>query len=221
MKKKETTAPAAIGNDAPPVKLAIKRIRSDKIENTRRALFEAAVEIISEEGYANASVIKITCRANVAHGTFYNYFETRQDLFDQLLPALGDRLLVHISAHLDESLTGISRERRRIEAYFGFCKKTPGFLRVLNEAEVFAPKAFRKHIKLIYEGYLRSLERSLQRGDITGFSVDELGAVVFMLMGIRSYITMLYQHGYIQRSKMNIEQLIDAYSKFVDRALFK
>lgn len=200
--------------------IKIKKTRSDKLEETRRSLFAAAVEVIAEDGYAAASIDKIVGRADVAKGTFYNYFETRQDLFDQLLPNLGERLLEYIRAHLDESLRGIARERKRIEAYFEFCRKTPGFLRILNEAEVFAPKAFHRHIKLFYEGYLRSLERSLKRGDITGFDEEELGVVVFMLMGIRSYITMLYQYSYIDRSKVQLEKVIDTYSKFVNRALF-
>lgn len=202
------------------IKIRIKKTRSEKLEDTRKALLEAAIEVIAEDGYADASIEKISARANVAKGTFYNYFDARQVLFDQLLPNLGERLLEYIRAHLDDSLTGIAREKKRIEAYFDFCRKTPGFLRVLNEAEVFAPKAYHRHIKLFYEGYLRSLERSMKRGDISGFDEEELGVVVFMLMGMRSYLTMLYQYGYIDRSKVQLEQVIETYSKFVDRALF-
>lgn len=202
------------------LKILIKKTRSEKLEDTRKALFEAAIWAIAEDGYAEASIEKISARANVAKGTFYNYFESRQELFDQLLPNLGERLLEYIRTHLDDSLTGIAREKKRIEAYFEFCRKTPGFLRVLNEAEIFAPKAFHRHVKLFYEGYLRSLERSVKRGEISGFSEEELGVVVFMLMGMRSYITMLYQYGYIDRSKVQVEQVIETYSKFVDRALF-
>ena len=40
--------------------------------------------IVGELGYAGASVALITARADVAQGTFYNYFESRQDLLDQL-----------------------------------------------------------------------------------------------------------------------------------------
>jgi len=200
--------------------IKIKKTRSDKSEETRRALFDAAVQVVGEEGYASASVDKIVARANVAKGTFYNYFENQQDLFDQLLPNLGEKLLDYIRTHLDSSLTGLARERRRMETYFEFCRKTPGFLRILNEAEIFAPQAFRRHVKLFYEGYYRSIQRSVNRGEISGYDDDELGIVVFMLMGIRSYVTMLYQYKYISRSKVELEKVISTYEKFVDRALF-
>jgi AcrR family transcriptional regulator len=201
--------------------IKLRRTRAEKLDATRRALFDAAIQIVGEEGYANASVFKITRRAHVAHGTFYNYFGTQQDLFDELLPMLGERLLAHIRAHLDVSVVGVERERRRIEAYFSFCRKTPGFLRILNEAEVFAPKAFHTHVKRFFEGYLHSLRRSAERGEIRGYEEQDLPVIVFMLMGMRSYLTMLYQHNYVDRDKLTITALIDAYSQFVGRALFE
>ena len=96
--------------DTNRIKIRIKKTRSEKLEDTRKALFEAAIGVIAEDGYADATIDKIALRANVAKGTFYNYFDTRQDLFDQLLPNLGERMLQYIRAHLDDSLTGIARE---------------------------------------------------------------------------------------------------------------
>lgn len=200
--------------------LKIKKTRFDKSEETRRALFDAAVQVVAEDGYAGASVDKIVARASVAKGTFYNYFENQQDLFDQLLPNLGAKLLDYIRTQLDDSLTGLVREKRRVEAYFDFCRKTPGFLRILNEAEIFAPEAFHRHVKVFYEGYYRSIQRSVKRGEISGYDDDELGIVVFMLMGMRSYVTMLYQYKYISRSKLELDKVISTYEKFVARALF-
>ena len=50
----------------------------------------------------------ITQRAGVAQGTFYNHFKTRQDLLDQLLPALGKDMLEHDERRLENT-------RRRYE----------------------------------------------------------------------------------------------------------
>lgn len=203
-----------------PAQVKLKRSREDKGEETRNALFEAAVQVVGEEGYANASIAKIVARANVASGTFYNYFDSRQDLFDQLLPALGERLLGHIRGRLDDSVTGLEREKQRIEAYFDFCRKTPGFLRVLNEAEVFSPKAFHRHIRRFQEGYRRALIRSHERGEISGWDIEEIDVLVFMLMGLRSYMTMLYQYEYIDPRKSNIDSMIDIYAKLLRNGLF-
>lgn len=117
--------------------------------------------MVGKYGYADASVIRITSEAGVANGTFYNYFETRQHLFGQLLPACGEEILNFIREQVGESPAGIERERRRITAYFEFCVQNPGFLRILNEAEIFAPRAFKNHMKRFAAGYTRALKRSL------------------------------------------------------------
>ncbi|MCV0438916.1 MAG: TetR/AcrR family transcriptional regulator [Hydrogenophaga sp.] len=200
--------------------IQVKRSRGDKQEHTRRALLEAALSVVGEEGYALATVSKMTARANIANGTFYNYFKNQQDIFDQLLPFLGERLMAHIRAKLDPQLTGAARERARFIAYFDFCRRNPGFLRILNEAEIFAPAAYHRHVVAMYEGYLKSLERSSERDEIRSYSREELGPMVFMLMGIRSYMTMLFQYKYIDRSSLSVDALADIYEKFVSSGLF-
>lgn len=204
----------------PRALVRVKTLRADKQERTRRALLQAAIDIVGEEGYAAATVGKITARASVANGTFYNYFQSQQDIFDQLLPFLGDRLIAHVRAQVAEPLSGAARDRARFIAYFDFCRKNPAFLRVLNEAEVFAPNAYRRHVVVMYEGYLHSLERSVAKREIAEYPNDELPALVFMLMGIRSYMTMLYQYNFVGRSTPSIEAMADIYEKLVTRGLF-
>jgi AcrR family transcriptional regulator len=200
--------------------IQVKLSRGDKQEQTRRALMEAAIAVVSEEGYAAATVQKMTRRADIANGTFYNYFKNQQDIFDQLLPFLGERLVAHVRAKIDPGLTGSARERARFIAYFDFCRRNPGFLRILNEAEVFAPAAYHRHVRSMYEGYLKSLQRSKARREISDYKDDDLGPMVFMLMGIRSYMTMLYQYKYIERSTYSVEALADIYERFVSSGLF-
>lgn len=220
MKNPSRPQPAASRASASTSLIQVRLSRGDKQEQTRRALMEAAIAVVSEEGYAAATVQKMTSRANVANGTFYNYFKNQQDIFDQLLPFLGDRLVAHVRAKIDPSLTGPARERDRFVAYFDFCRRNPGFLRILNEAEVFAPVAYHRHVRTMYEGYLKSLQRSKDRDEIHNFQDDDLGPIVFMLMGIRSYMTMLYQYKYMERSTLSVEALADIYERFVRSGLF-
>jgi len=41
-----------------------------------------------------------------------------------------------------------------------------------------------------------------------------------MLMGIRSYMTMLFQYRYIDRSSLSVDGLADIYEKLVSSGLF-
>ena len=48
--------------------------REEKARDTYQRILEAAARTVGEDGYADASVAKITRLAGVAQGTFYNYF---------------------------------------------------------------------------------------------------------------------------------------------------
>lgn len=48
---------------------------------TRASLVKAARALFEKNGYLPTSVAEITERASVAHGTFYTYFDSKEDIF--------------------------------------------------------------------------------------------------------------------------------------------
>ncbi|MDO3700621.1 TetR family transcriptional regulator [Micromonospora sp. C28SCA-DRY-2] len=59
--------------------------RSRRRVDTRQRLFEAAVELIAEQGFSATTVDDIAARAGVAKGTVYYNFESKTVLFEELL----------------------------------------------------------------------------------------------------------------------------------------
>jgi AcrR family transcriptional regulator len=176
------------GGDAPPG----RRRRADRAIETRRKLIDAAAKVVGEEGYANASVAKITAIAEIAQGTFYNYFASQQDLFDQLLPELGTELLEFIRQRLAGESGSFMREEIGFRAFFDFLAERPEFYRILNEAEIFAPKAYHDHMHNMAEGYMRALSRSHAKGELPGFERRELEVVIYTMLAARNYISYRY-----------------------------
>ncbi len=65
---------------------------SDKRRATRKALLEAAADLVFEKGHDRISIEEITKHAGVATGTYYNYFDTKQDVFRAIAQDLQDKL---------------------------------------------------------------------------------------------------------------------------------
>ena len=65
---------------------------SKRGERTRRRLLEAAEAVFAELGYHEASIVKITEAAGVGQGTFYLYFASKKDVFDELVVDLNHRV---------------------------------------------------------------------------------------------------------------------------------
>lgn len=175
-----------------PRATAVRKTRAQRSEEIRDALFQAAAETVGEYGYIETSIARITQRADLAQGTFYNYFDSRQHIFDELLPVLGAKMMQHIRQHVHDADSFLEREERSFRAFFSFLKRMPYFLRILNEAEIFAPKAHKAHFRNITEGYMRFLRKAWQKGEIVEMSEEEAEAMVYILVSARGYLAMRY-----------------------------
>jgi len=196
----------------PPKKKRLSRV--EKSELARKALVNAAAKTVGDVGYERASVSQITARAKVAQGTFYTHFESRQALFDQLLPSLGKEMIQFIADRIHGSKDLIEFEERSFRAFFSYLLENPSFYRILSEAETLAPKAHLAHHDYIVEKYLRALKRSVSKGELPGYTEDDLEAVVYILLAARRYLAMRYA---FRKNKVHAipESVVQAYMKIV------
>jgi AcrR family transcriptional regulator len=204
-----------------PATTSAKITKLNRVERnawTKRRLFDAATRIVGQYGYAEASVARITEQAGVAQGTFYNHFENRQELLDQLLPKIGQDMVRFIRERTG-TVHAARQEIERFGAFFDFIREVPEFLRILNEAEFFAPKGYQKHLDNISTAYVRILKRARQAGAIADFSDEEFEAVVHMLMGARGYLSRRYSYhdGAVTAVP---DHVTSAYRKLITRGLF-
>jgi AcrR family transcriptional regulator len=196
-----------------------KTSRADRNEEVKRRLFSAAAKIVGRDGYEAASVARITAKAGVAQGTFYNHFANRQELLDQLLPTIGRQMLDFIQKRVNGAVSEEEREVERFQAFFDFLHEVPEFLRILNEAEFFAPAGHAQHFAVIVAGYLRILKRARAAGSLADFSDGELEVVVHILLGARGYLSRRY--AYVgNRVRPVPNHVVGAYEKLLARGLF-
>ena len=66
----------------PPESSPVKPLTRRPLQaiQTKNRIYDTAVKIINEKGFENVTIEDITTAANVAKGSFYNYFETKDAL---------------------------------------------------------------------------------------------------------------------------------------------
>ena len=185
---------------------------------TKQKIFDAATKVVGKYGYAEASVARITEEAGVAQGTFYNHFENRQELLEQLLPKIGIDMVQFIRARTNTA-DAARQEIERFSAFFDFIREVPEFLRILNEAEFFAPRGYQQHLDNISTAYVRLLRRARLGGAIEDYTDDEFEAIVHMLMGARGYLSRRYSYSSGGVTAVP-DHVISAYRKLMTRGLF-
>lgn len=84
---------------------------------TRAGLLAAARELYAAQGLERTTIAQIAERADVAIGSFYNYFRTKEELLDALLEAelaKQQALLELRQAHVDDPAEKISVAHRHL-----------------------------------------------------------------------------------------------------------
>lgn len=191
--------------------------RAVQLEKTRAAIVAAAAEIVGEEGYQACSVAKIALRAGIGQGTFYTYFASRQELFDQLLPEIGGELRSFIRQRTKGFASLLEFEERSFDALFEFLYRFPGYHRIFSEAETLAQSAFDRHLRAALAEFIKALKRAMANGELPGYGEDELETLAVMLIALRSFIGPRFLVGKNQRRMpANIRK---TYLKFLNRGL--
>ena len=85
---------------------------NEKLTPKMQAILSASLELFAEKGYSNTSTKDIARLANVAEGTIFKHFGSKENLlYASILPILGKSLEVLIPAELQknkENLAGLS-----------------------------------------------------------------------------------------------------------------
>src|SRR6266568_9064949 len=66
--------------------------RSRKGVQTRARLVDAAKQIFEENGFLEARISDIAERAGLSHGSFYHYFDSKEQIFREVAEAMDERL---------------------------------------------------------------------------------------------------------------------------------
>src|SRR5579871_1270025 len=66
--------------------------RSRKGAQTRARLLEAAKKVFERDGFLNARILDIAETAGLKHGSFYHYFDSKEQIFREVAEAQEERL---------------------------------------------------------------------------------------------------------------------------------
>jgi len=155
--------------------------KTSRGERTRQRILAAAERQIGERGFAETSVVSITQEAEVAQGTFYVYFRTKEDVLRELVLRMGRRLrrsLTLATSGIDDRL---EVERRGVHAFFDFVRKNPNLYRVVAESQFVDETAYRRYYNDFATAYRTALEAAAVRGQV---SPGDAEVRAWALMGV-------------------------------------
>ena len=175
------SAGAGAKSAAAPVPARGPRPLTDRGQQTRRRLLEAAEEVFGRHGYHDASIVKITEAAGVAQGTFYLYFRTKSQVFEDLVDDLNRRVRRAMTERAGPAATRVEAERLGLLGFLEFTARHPGLYRIMRQAELVSPAAVRRHYDRIARSYIAGLRAAMDGGEIADADPE---VVAWLLMAV-------------------------------------
>jgi AcrR family transcriptional regulator len=194
--------------------------RSSKSARTRERLVEAAKAIFEKDGFLEARISDISARAGQSHGSFYYYFDSKEEIFREVAAAVDERLF----APMDEVILAHSalqprqrvREamRRHFEGYreeariIALIEQVSGYDKQVNALRL---SRFQRHTERAAERI-----RQLQKKKLADPKLDPLLAAAALGALTSRFAEMWLVHGAIDST---LEHAVDQVSRILTNAI--
>lgn len=139
----------------------------------RRALVEqAALDEFAEHGFARSNINRIVSRSGIAKGSFYQYFDDKQDLYLHLIGKLAEQKIASMAPLLEamDSQGLVDNLRALFQVGLQFADSNPQFHRLGEDFTKQQPdlmQAFlRRQQPVAQDVYQRLLASAQQRGEL-------------------------------------------------------
>ena len=156
---------------------------------TRAKLLEAAREEFGEKGFYEAGITGITQRAGVALGSFYTYFNSKEEVYRALVEHMGEITRRWQSDHIASAPDRVAAEQIGVEAFIEFVRGHKDLYRIVMEAQFVAPDAFQAYYEVFAQDYRRNLTAAAGRGQVREGATEERA---WALIGMNVFLGLKY-----------------------------
>lgn len=140
---------------------------------TREDLVAAAIEVFARDGYVNARVTEIADRAGVGHGTFYRYFESKDDVFTAAANEWSRAFMAELRRPTPPGLTPRQRIAIANDRYVDLYRRYAPLMLAIEQAATLHPT----HAELrreVHRTYSEPIAKALARYQDEGLADPEL-----------------------------------------------
>jgi AcrR family transcriptional regulator len=180
---------------------------------TRDRLLAAAEHEFGERGFHDTAISHITQRAGVALGTFYVYFEGKEEIFRAVVAHLANVTRQWIAKRVADAPDRISAERAGIAAFLSFVRSHGRLYQIISEAQFVAEDAYRDYYNGFADAYRRNLARAGADGEIREGDYD---VWAWALIGISVFLGMRFA---AWDSESDVEQTAASVADFIAKGL--
>ena len=199
-------------------KTLINKPKTKRGRETLNNILSAAAQEIYEKGYHNAAINDITRRAGVASGTFYVYFDSKDDLYKFLLLQCSHIIRKHLN-----QVTRDCKDRREVEKvglheWLKFVQKNQYMYHIIWESLYVDKQLFVDYYSTFSRAYMKGINEAKERGEIRSEINSEV--LAWVLMGASNFLGLnwgLFADG---TTEGEMKQVVDSFMNILTGGVF-
>jgi AcrR family transcriptional regulator len=135
----------------------------------RNEILRAARKVFEERGFLDTRVADIVAAADVAQGTFYTYFDSKEAVFAEVAQQVIDVMMDDLHAEYVSDMDPVERIRRAMARFIDAFRPNAVMIGLLEQAGTFTPEMRRLRLTL-RESFVDRSARGIRRMQAAGIA---------------------------------------------------
>jgi len=142
-------------------------------ERTRQRLIDAAGVVFARQGFIDTKITDITAEAGSANGSFYTYFDSKEEIFGEVISRVNDQMRETLDHRLGPDASPRERIEHATRQYVDAYKSQAMMVALLEQVSSIIPEFREVRLETRRKFTARS-ERSIRRWQAEGIVDPEL-----------------------------------------------
>ncbi|TVQ24041.1 MAG: TetR/AcrR family transcriptional regulator [Spirochaetaceae bacterium] len=183
------------GIDVRPLPLKLQESTPEKLVNSGK-------DILGKTGFHGMNIYRLTSAIGLGVGTFYNYFEGKEQFTVRIIETISHQIRQFISSNLRSDLSRLEKELQGMVLFaFYISNVDPSCYNIVREAEFVTPAAVRRYYDDFAKGYAKAAN---------GLRIESPWFAGTVLMGLSHYFGLAVLHdptGYQEASRKTLKDI--------------
>ena len=146
---------------------------TNKGHERRTTILAAAREVFEKRGFVETRVADIVAAAEVAQGTFYTYFDSKDAVFSEVAQNVIDSMLSDLKTPRPADLTPAERVRFGLERFIAAFRPNAIMIGLIEQVGTFTPE-MRKLRLALRESFVERSARGIVRMQVEGVANSDV-----------------------------------------------
>jgi AcrR family transcriptional regulator len=151
--------------------------KTNRGRRTRELIIQAARKVFEEKGFLDTRIADIAAAAEMSHGTFYTYFQTKDEVFREIMTQVAEGQYEATKVPADFSADPAARIEYTIRQYLRSYQQTPRLAGVIEQVAILNEDFRRARLEVRRE-FRDRIERGIRRMQAQGLAEQSLSARV-------------------------------------------